>query len=225
MDISIADIIKTLIHASILSTVFALGLKATIEDIAYLTQRPWLLLRSILAMYLITPLIAVLLVFVFDAPVPVEIAVLLMAISAGAPALPKKLLVLGTNPLYVYSLAVIMAVLAMVTVPASLFLLSAIFPQDATLAPVEVATTIGTKFLAPLVVGMVVRRFPAFNRPAAIRTADQRRRHCAAGGRCIGCRDPLLCHYRDRLDRVRTDRTCGSRFIRRRAFPWWAGSE
>jgi bile acid:Na+ symporter, BASS family len=55
--------------------------------------------RSLLAMYVFTPLLAVLLVLAFDAPLPVETAVILMAISAGAPVLPKKLLKI--DPFYV----------------------------------------------------------------------------------------------------------------------------
>ena len=90
MEMSLADIIGFLLRACILSTVFALGLKATREDVVYLVHKPQLFGRSLLAMYVLTPLIAVLLVLALPAPPSVKIAVLLMAISAGAPALPKK---------------------------------------------------------------------------------------------------------------------------------------
>ncbi len=159
MEMSPGEIIGLLLRACILSTVFALGLKATQEDVAYLLHKPQLLLRSLLAMYLLTPLIAVLLVLAFNAPLPVEIAVLLMAISAGAPALPKKLLKLGANPPYVYSLAVIAALLAIVTVPLSLAALNAFFRRDVGGPAGQIAYALTTAFLAPLVAGMVVRLF------------------------------------------------------------------
>lgn len=159
MDMSVAEFIGLVLRLCILSTVFALGLKATWEDVAYLLHRPQLLARSLLAMYVLTPLIAVLLALVFTAPLPVKIAVLLMAISAGAPALPKKLFKLGANPPYVYSLAVIMALLAIVTVPLSLAALSAFFHRDASVPPGQVASVIATGFLAPLLAGMAVRYF------------------------------------------------------------------
>ena len=76
-----------------------------------------------------------------------------------APALPKKLFKLGANPPYVYSLAVIMALLAIVTVPLSLAALSAFFDREASVPLGQVATVITTGFLAPLVAGMVVRYF------------------------------------------------------------------
>jgi bile acid:Na+ symporter, BASS family len=149
--------IGLLVRLSILSTVFALGLNATLEDITYLVHRPGLFVRSLLAMYVLTPLVAGLLVLAVAAPRPVQIAVLLMAISAGAPALPKRLLRLGANPPYVYSLAVIMAVLAIVTVPVSLALLSAFSRREATVAPGQIASALTMVFFAPLLAGMVVR--------------------------------------------------------------------
>jgi bile acid:Na+ symporter, BASS family len=151
-------IVGLLVKLCILSTVIAIGLHATREDVAYLWHKPRLFVRSLLAMYVLTPAIAVILVRTFDAPLPVEIAVLLMAISAGAPALPKKLLKLGANPSYVYSLAVSMSLLAIVTVPVSLAGLGAVFGRDVSVPIGPVAAKIGTTFLAPLVAGMVVRQ-------------------------------------------------------------------
>jgi bile acid:Na+ symporter, BASS family len=154
----VTRIVGLLVQLCILSTVFAIGLNATRADVAYLLHKPRLLVRSLLAMYVLTPAIAVVFVLVFDAPVPVKIAVLLMTISTGAPALPKKLLKLGANPPYVYSLAAIMSLLAIVTLPVSLTVLGAFFHRDLSVPMGRVALKIGTVFLAPLAVGMVVRQ-------------------------------------------------------------------
>ncbi len=154
---ALAEVIGLLLQVSALATVFALGLRATADEVAHLAHRPRLLARSLLAMYVLTPLIAVGLVIVFKAPSSVEIAVLLMTIAAGAPALPKKLLKVGANEPYVYSLAVITALLAIITVPASLAVLSALFDRDASVPSGQVASVIIMGFLAPLAAGMVVR--------------------------------------------------------------------
>ena len=131
MELSVAQILGLVLKVCILATVFALGLKAAWADVASLLHRPGLLMRSLFAMYVLTPLVALLLVFAFSAPLAVELAVLLMAISAGAPLLPKKLFKLGANPPYVYSLSVIAALLAIVTVPISLTILSMFFVRSA----------------------------------------------------------------------------------------------
>jgi bile acid:Na+ symporter, BASS family len=158
MELSLAQILGLMLKVCILATVFALGLKARWADVSSLLHRPQLLMRSLLAMYVLTPLVALLLVFAFSAPLPVKLAVLLMAISAGAPLLPKKLFKLGANPPYVYSLSVIAALLAIVTVPISLAILSMFFVRSASVPIGEVAYSIATVFLAPLLAGMVARQ-------------------------------------------------------------------
>jgi len=154
-----AQIIGLLVKACALSTVFALGLKTNWKDVTYLLYKPGLLSRSLVAMYVLTPLIAVLLVLVVPAPLTIKYAVLLMAISAGAPAMPKNLLKIGANPQYVRSLSVITTLLAIVTVPLSLAVLAALFGRDIRVETVQVAAKITTAFLAPLLAGMIVRSF------------------------------------------------------------------
>lgn len=159
MEMSLAEIIGLLVRVSVLATVFAIGLGAPLNEVAYLLRKPGLFARSLLAMYVVTPLVAMLLVHVVPAPLPVRIAVLLMAISAGAPVLSKKLVKLGTSTRYAHSLGVLTALLAVGTMPLSLALLSAFFGADVRVEPGQVAATVTKGFLAPLLAGMVVRHF------------------------------------------------------------------
>jgi bile acid:Na+ symporter, BASS family len=159
MELSLAQVLGLVLKGCVLSTIFALGLKASWADVASLWHRPALLVRSLIAMYVLTPLAAVLLVRAFPAPLAVKVTIVLMAVSAGAPVLPKKLLKLGANPPYVYSLSVIAALFAIVTVPVSLALLGAFFDRSLAVPAGEVARTIAMAFLAPLLGGVVVRHF------------------------------------------------------------------
>jgi len=159
INMSVAQIIGLLAQVSVIATVFALGLRATWQDITHLLGRPGLLLRSILATYLLTPILALLLVQVVPAPKSVSVAVLLMAISTGAPMLPKKLLKFGGKAPYIYRMAVVMALLAIVTLPISRSLLAAYFGRDASIAPGPVALLLSKMFLGPLFAGVVVRHF------------------------------------------------------------------
>ncbi|MFO1069957.1 MAG: hypothetical protein U1E14_15675, partial [Geminicoccaceae bacterium] len=72
--------------------VFAVGLGATPADLASLTRRPGLLLRSLLAMYVAVPLLALAAAWMLPLPPGVKVALLVLAISAGAPLLPRKLI-------------------------------------------------------------------------------------------------------------------------------------
>jgi BASS family bile acid:Na+ symporter len=107
-------------------------------------------------MYLVVPLVALLVARSLELPVPVEVAILVLAISAGAPLLPRKLIHLGRDA-YVFSLVVTSSLLAIVTVPAWLTVLAPLHGRSADLTPADVAAVVVPSFLAPLALGMLVR--------------------------------------------------------------------
>jgi BASS family bile acid:Na+ symporter len=149
-------VLAFLLQGAMIASVLALGLKARLADVLYFWHRPGLLLRSFLAMYFVTPLIAVLLVLLLNLPPGQSLGLLLVAISAGAPLLPKTLLKLGCNPPYVYSLLVSTALAAVLTVPCSLAVLSPILPEHARESALSVAVVVARTFFVPLAVGMVL---------------------------------------------------------------------
>jgi BASS family bile acid:Na+ symporter len=79
-------------------------MSATTADIFYLWRRPFLLVKSFAAMYLVTPVVAALITNLFELPHRTELALVVLAICAGAPLLPKKLIKFGGNPAYIFSL-------------------------------------------------------------------------------------------------------------------------
>jgi BASS family bile acid:Na+ symporter len=86
------------------------------------------------------------------------LALVVLAICAGAPLLPKKLIKFGGDPSYVFSLIVTTSLLAIVTVPASLHFLAEIISFDTSaVTPSQVARIILKTFLLPLGVGMLFR--------------------------------------------------------------------
>mgnify|MGYP001821143640 FL=1 len=111
-----------ILKTSIATLILAIGMTAVTDDIVYLWRRPVLLVKSIIAMYVVMPAVAVLMAYVLDLPVRTELALVILAICAGAPLLPRKLIKFGGDPSYVLSLIVSTSLLAIVTVPASLHL-------------------------------------------------------------------------------------------------------
>ena len=141
---------------SVVALIFAIGLGSTPADLVYLWRRPRQLARSLLAMYVVVPVAAVVLTRTLPLPVAVKTAILVLAISAGAPLLPRKLMKLGREG-YVFSLVVTSSLLAVVAVPAWLRILGTLFGREAELDPGAVALVIAKSFLAPLVLGMLLR--------------------------------------------------------------------
>ena len=136
--------------------IFAIGLGSTLQDLTYLWRRPGLMIRSLLAMYIIVPAIAFAMVKVLDLPPAVTAALLVLAVSAGAPLLPRKLSSFGDDA-YVFSLTVTSSLLAVVLVPTWVALLSRHFHVSTELPPAVVAAAIAKSFLLPLAIGMIVR--------------------------------------------------------------------
>jgi BASS family bile acid:Na+ symporter len=136
--------------------ILAIGMGSTLSDVTYLWRRPGLLLRSLLAMYVLVPLVAFLLVKALPLTVGVEAALLVLAMSAGAPLLPRKLGALGSDA-YVFSLVVTSSLLAIVVVPVWVALLAQHFGVAMELSSATVAVVIAKAFLLPLAVGMVIR--------------------------------------------------------------------
>ena len=142
--------------------ILAIGMDSTLKDMTYLWRRPSLLLRSLLAMYVLVPLAAFALVKWLTLPPGVEIGLLVLAVSAGAPLLPRKLLRIGDGA-YIFSLVVTSTVLAFVLVPAWLALLGPQFSNPVNLESSRVAWVLAKSFFLPLAAGMLIRGlFPAF---------------------------------------------------------------
>ena len=147
-----------ILKTSIATLIFAIGMTALTDDIVYLWRRPVLLVKSIIAMYVVVPAVAVLMACVLNLPQRTELALVVLAICAGAPLLPKKLIKFGGDPAYVFSLIVTTSLLAIVSVPLSLHLLAGTISFDTTvLTPSQVARVILKTFLLPLGLGMLFR--------------------------------------------------------------------
>ena len=143
--------------------ILAIGMGSTLGDVTYLLRRPGLLLRSVLAMYVLVPLTALVLVKTLTLAPGVEIALLIFAVSAGAPLLPRKLMNIGDGS-YTFSLVVLSTLFAIILVPAWLTVLGPEFGNPLALEPGHVAMVFAKSFFLPLAIGMLVRwLFPVFS--------------------------------------------------------------
>jgi BASS family bile acid:Na+ symporter len=146
-----------LLKLSVAALIFGVGLGSTAVDLTYLWRRPRQLARSLGAMYVVVPLVILLLAKVLPMTPGVRTAVLVLAVSAGAPLLPKKLMKLGREG-YVFSLVVTSSIVAIVAVPLWVELIAAAFGRDARVDPLRLAALIAKAFLGPLLLGMGARR-------------------------------------------------------------------
>jgi BASS family bile acid:Na+ symporter len=155
---TLTAIILLVLKASIILSVFAIGLKATFADTLYLFVRPHLLIRVLLSMKVLMPMIAVVIVMSFDIHPAVKIALAAISVSPIPPILPNKALKAGGREDYTIGLLVAAAVLSIVTIPVVMELFERItgIPLAMRAAPIGVLVLV--TILAPLLAGITVRR-------------------------------------------------------------------
>jgi BASS family bile acid:Na+ symporter len=145
------------LQVSIVATVFGFGLNATPADLRSLFARPRLLLRSLLAVLVIMPIVALVLSQAFDVRPTAEIAILALAISPLPPVLPRKEFRFSGGRAYGLALMAVLAALAVVTVPLSAQLLETVVGKPFTASPMSIARAVMMSTVLPLFAGVAVR--------------------------------------------------------------------
>ena len=145
------------LQASIVMTVFSFGLKTVPDDVLYVVRRPWLLTRSVLAMFVIMPLVAVAFAMFFELRPSVEIALVALAISPIPPLLPGREQKAGGHASYALGLMMIAAVLSIGIVPAEVNLLGRYSMKPFAMSPGAIAGLALKAAVLPLVAGMLLR--------------------------------------------------------------------
>jgi BASS family bile acid:Na+ symporter len=153
------QLVMLAIQVSILSTVFGFGLKATREDLLSLLQRPSLLGRSLIAVFVILPVVAVILAVAFDFPQSVKIVLVALALSPVPPLLPRKETGAGGQSSYALGLMAVLAIVSIVAVPLGLEFLQRVFGRELGMPPGTIAGVVVKGTILPLLAGMAVRAF------------------------------------------------------------------
>jgi BASS family bile acid:Na+ symporter len=142
---------------SILCTVFSYGLRIAIGDLQYLVRRPALLVRSLVAVLVIMPALAVLLVRLSVIQRSAEIVLVALAISPVPPLLLQREQKGGGRQTYGLALMAILSLLAIVTVPLTMEALARFFRRPLGVSPGVVAAIVMKTTLLPLAAGLAVR--------------------------------------------------------------------
>jgi BASS family bile acid:Na+ symporter len=145
------------LQVSIIVTVFGFGLNATLQDALFLMRRSGLLVRSLLAMFVILPLLAVLLARGLDLDTEVEIGLIALAISPMAPFLETRMIKAGGQASYGIALMVLAAAVSVILIPISIALLGEYFERAVALPTSRVAWVVFVSTLLPLLLGLLIR--------------------------------------------------------------------
>jgi bile acid:Na+ symporter, BASS family len=160
---STAHLVRVVMVLSILLIVFGSALRCTPRAVTSLFRNPSLLLRSLLAMNVLLPLFAALMVAQFALRPAVGIALVALAVSPVPPFLPRKQLALVADEEYVFGLLGTSSLLAIVLAPLTVALIGVLSTRQLSIAPSAIGKIVALTVLAPFLLGVFVRRMmPAF---------------------------------------------------------------
>jgi BASS family bile acid:Na+ symporter len=154
---------KLVAAGAVISMVASLGLNVTLEQLMWVFRRPGLLVRSVVAVLILVPLIALFIALHMGLEKRAIVGIVLMGVSPAAPLILWRVSQSHGDTNFAPGIQVIVAVLAVASVPLWLAVLSRMFPNArATVSPWVVAGQVGRAQLIPLALGMGVRaRWPA----------------------------------------------------------------
>ena len=150
-------LIPIVLKASVLLNIFALGLRANIRDAGFLFRRPGELFRALLAMNVLMPLVALVLVIKMDLDPAVKIALVALSVSPIPPLLPKKLVKSGGSAEYATGLLIAVGLLAIIFVPLAMELIERVLDVPLQMTAASIATLILMTVLLPIGLGVAMR--------------------------------------------------------------------
>jgi BASS family bile acid:Na+ symporter len=151
-------LLKIVAAATIFTIMFDLGLAIVPAEIRRIGARPARLLTGLLSVLVAVPLLAWLVLRAVELPRPVEIGIMLMAVSPGAPVALRRSLGAGGDPSYAPTLQIAVAALAVVSMPLWVAAFNAYYGGHAAISPRPLARQVFFAQLLPLGLGMAMGR-------------------------------------------------------------------
>ena len=155
----ILHIVKIGLPLSVTASVFAQGLSILPSQFALFKERPLLMLRSLGVVLFLVPAATLVIILLLKPAPGVEIGLAILAASPPAPMMLVKVPQKGGSLAYIDSLHLSLALLAFLTVPITLSLLSKALGFQVEVGVLAVAKVVGKTILMPVCLGILVRYF------------------------------------------------------------------
>lgn len=157
------------ISLSLALMVFSVALTFGRESLRSAVRSRALLVRSLIAMYVVMPLVAALIATFLDLNRALLIALLLLALSPVPPVLPTKQIKAGGSAAFALALLVAGALAAIVIVPVGVDAIGFFLGRELEVPHIVVLKPVATSILVPVVLGLsVARRAPEFAAKIAV---------------------------------------------------------
>lgn len=145
------------IKISIFITVLSLGMRASVSDIAHLFRRPGQLIRALLAIFVIMPVVAIVVVKAFTLSPVIRVVLVALSVSPIPPMFPKKAFKSGGDASFTFGLLAGVTILSVVIIPLAFVVLDVVVGRDTQVSQPFLMRTLATAVLLPMAIGMAVR--------------------------------------------------------------------
>jgi bile acid:Na+ symporter, BASS family len=156
--VSLEELVPIAFKTSIFLTVLGFGLRVSAREALSMSRDRSRFVRSMLAMLVIMPAVAVFLAYSFDLHPAVKIALVGLAVSPVPPFWPKQSLKFGGDEPFTLGLLVATAALAIVVIPIWMEILQRIFAVPLRMPADSIARLVLLTILFPLFLGLTVRQ-------------------------------------------------------------------
>jgi BASS family bile acid:Na+ symporter len=144
-------VLATLIF--VLTSMLGMGFSLTVPQILAPLKNKKLVIFSLIANFVLVPLLALGILFIFPLSAGLSTGLILLGISAGAPFLPKLAQVAKGDTAFSVGLMVLLMVVTIIYVPIVLPL----FLSGVTINPLDIAKSLILLMLLPLVIALFIR--------------------------------------------------------------------
>lgn len=153
-------LMKTGLPIALTAVMFSQGLRLALgEQAKFFKENSKVMARSLLAVLVLVPIVALSVVAILRPSPAVAIGLLILASSPAAPFQLLNIAKKGGSLVYLATLHLSLALFAIITVPVTLYLLMHLFGFKAEFSALAVAKTVATTILIPVAFGIVVRAF------------------------------------------------------------------
>jgi BASS family bile acid:Na+ symporter len=151
------SILSIVAAATVFAVMFDLGVGIVPRELFLVGRHPGTMVKGLFSVLVAVPAIALVVAKVFELPRAVEIGIVLMAISPGAPVALRRSLDAGGHRSFAPALQIAVAVLAVASMPLSIAALNHVYAGHATIDPAVLARQVFVAQLMPLALGMLLR--------------------------------------------------------------------
>ena len=152
--------IGTLAGVTVFFLMMNIGISNSARELLPDTRASGLLIRSLVSVVIVVPAVVLVLMLATDLPAGVQSGLALLAACIGAPMTTKRAAAASADMVFVSSLQLALALLAVVIAPLVLAIFYALFDlQIERMSPIAAAGQIATVAFLPLMIGAAIRVF------------------------------------------------------------------